>query len=415
MPGVINKLLNRRSGRVRMLWQFDAKANLLSPPLIADIDDDGAQEVVVSTTDGRMICLDAQGRERWTYSLTKQLDPKEAIFLDEETAHSINTTPACADLDGDGKQELIVGTERGEVLAINHEGKQLWRYGCDGPVRGGVITHDINDDNEQEVLVGSSDGFLHILSQDGRLIHKFDARSPIESTPEVLAGRIHFGCDDGTFYALEPTGEVAWTFKTDGPIQAKPLAYKLHHFDRHYLLVGSRDYNLYALDQHGNLEWSYATQGAIMNAPAAITLGHDKETILFVGSCDNCIHALSAKGERLWTYETDFWIVASPTVVDIDGDGRPEVIAGSYDHNLYILDCEGEYQMDYLPGVSGVVQQTGHYTDLLTQEAGSMLGKRLWQLRLPSVIIGCEPMQTGVLLSTRRGHLVVVDHTREQG
>ena len=130
MPGVLNKLLHRKRGTVSELWRFDAKAPLLSPPLVADIDEDGKEEILVATTAGFLICMDMQRRERWRLNVKKRGDPTEEFFLDEETAHSINTTPQCSDIDNDGKFEILIGTENGRIMALTTNGKVRWTFSC---------------------------------------------------------------------------------------------------------------------------------------------------------------------------------------------------------------------------------------------------------------------------------------------
>ncbi|NJL44558.1 MAG: PQQ-like beta-propeller repeat protein, partial [Nitrosarchaeum sp.] len=318
-------------------------------------------------------------------------------------------------LRGDGQMYVAVGTEQGQVLVLDARGRKHWSFQCAGPIRGSVALADVNDDNEREIIAGCSDGFLYILTHDGRLMHRFDANSPIESTPAVWEDKIIFGCNDGMIYCINVNGDVLWTFASKGKILARPLIARVQEGDRRNVLVGSKDNSLYALDLHGNLEWRYETQGAIMNEPVLTRVGRDREAIIVLGSCDNKVHAVSGRGDRLWTYEADFWVVASPAIVDLDGDGKLEVLAGSYDHNLYILDCEGEYVLEYMPGISGVVHQAGHYAEVLTREAGRQVGKRLFQMRMPGVVIGCSQIRKGAaLLATKSGQLVAVGFAEQE-
>ena len=114
----------------------------------------------------------------------------------------------------------------------------------------------------------------------------------------------------------------------------------------------------------------------------------------------------------LRTYETDFWVVSKPIVADIDGDGELEVIIGSYDHNLYILNSKGSYLLDYVPGISGVVQQAGHYSEIMTQEPGQHVGKKLWQFRTDGVVVGCAQVgdEPAIVVTTKPGLVNRIQH-----
>ena len=97
--------------------------------------------------------------------------------------------------------------------------------------------------------------------------------------------------------------------------------------------------------------------------------------------------------------------MSEPIVEDIDGDGKKEVVVGSYDHNVYVLDSEGSYLLDYMPGLSGVVQQAGHYSDIITQEPGKVTGKKIWQFKTDGVIVGCAyiPDDKSIVVNTKPG------------
>jgi hypothetical protein len=75
-------------------------------------------------------------------------------------------------------------------------------------------------------------------------------------------------------------------------------------------------------------------------------------------------------------------------VTDIDNDGKLEVIAGSYDNSVYVLDAEGSFLLDYMPGISGITQQPGHYDDVITTKPGNYIGKKIWEYKTEGMILG---------------------------
>ena len=75
-------------------------------------------------------------------------------------------------------------------------------------------------------------------------------------------------------------------------------------------------------------------------------------------------------------------------VVDIDNDGKLEIAVGSYDHSLYVFEAEGMFSLNYMPGLSGIVHQTGHYSSTLSSEPGKYVGKKLWQFKTEDIIVG---------------------------
>jgi hypothetical protein len=179
------------------------------------------------------------------------------------------------------------------------------------------------------------------------------------------------------------------------------------------LVVGDLAGVLYCLDMQGNEQWHFITEGSIYGKAVMADLNGDDNLEIVFGSCDNKVYCLTHRGERMWSYETDFWVVTSPIVTDIDDDGSLEVVVGSYDHNLYVLDGEGAYNLDYMPGLSGVAHQAGHYTDIITQEPGEQVGKRLWQIKTQGMIVGCEELEKdNIIVNVKSGYVDNITHSK---
>jgi len=88
---------------------------------------------------------------------------------------------------------------------------------------------------------------------------------------------------------------------------------------------------------------------------------------------------------------------------------------GSYDHNIYVLDSEGSYILDYVPGLSGIVGQTGHYNDVITKEPGKATGKKIWQFKTEGVIVGTAfiPENRSLIVNTKPGKIDNLQHKPE--
>ena len=405
-------MVGMHAGHMTKTWNYDSKSSLLVPPTVADLTGDGKLEIIVCTSKGDLIVLDAQAQELWRYSVQEKSDAVEEMFLDQDVMNSINAAPALADINGDGKPEIIFGSERGILYVLNQEGRLIWKFNTSAGIRSSPTVADLYGDGKQAIIFGTTDNYLYIVNAEGKLVERFKQPAPIESTPGFFKGLIYFGCDDGTFTALTPQGEVKWSYKTKGKITAAPVFGALRADNVDYVVIGSTDNNLYCFDTDGELSWIYETEGAIYSEAVLADLNKDGKLEVVTGSCDNNVHAVTADGDRFWTYETDFWVVSKPIVADIDGDGELEVIIGSYDHNLYILNSKGSYLLDYVPGISGVVQQAGHYSEIMTQEPGQHVGKKLWQFRTDGVVVGCAQVgdEPAIVVTTKTGLVNRIQH-----
>jgi hypothetical protein len=75
---------------------------------------------------------------------------------------------AAADLDGDGRQELVLGASDGYLYALAEragEARVLWKVPLGRRV-GEPVLADLDGDDRAEVLVGAEDGRLYCLRGD---------------------------------------------------------------------------------------------------------------------------------------------------------------------------------------------------------------------------------------------------------
>ena len=83
--------------------------------------------------------------------------------------------------------------------------------------------------NKPHIYFGDLDGKLWVIDTAGNInpnnwtTFPFQASGPIHSQPIVYNNVVYFGCDDGSFYAVNKnTGEVIWTYNVGSPIFSLP-------------------------------------------------------------------------------------------------------------------------------------------------------------------------------------------------
>jgi outer membrane protein assembly factor BamB len=411
-------LKKKRSGRLDKNWDFDAHGNLSSASIIIDIDGDGKKEILFGTKKGKLFALDGNAGLKWFYDSNEKVNDLDKWFLDSENSNSIESPPTITDINNDGSLEIIFGTELGIIYALDENGSLLWKYNAGGAIIGQSITYDLFEDKKQKIIFGCKNNRLYVLDEKGKEEWYFDSASPIQGTPTIIIKEkpcIVFGSDDGNIFCVNNKGDLIWKYKTGAKILAQPTIAKLLNDGRNQIIVGSSDNTLYVLDDAGELLWKYKTEGAILGKAIVSDINGDKKPEIVFGSCDNKVYALTKEGDKIWSYETDFWVLSEPIIEDIDGDGKKEIIIGSYDQNLYVLDSEGSYVLDYVPGLNGVIQQAGHYADIITNDPGKILGKKLWQYKTDGMIVGCcyFPDEKSIVVNTRTGKINSIRHKKE--
>lgn len=87
-----------------------------------------------------------------------------------------------ADINGDGKREIVASTEDGYCLAFSHDGKLLWSADVEGRANGSPTFLDLDGDGKFEVIIGSTAHVLKALRGDGATIWRFKDRGSFYHT-----------------------------------------------------------------------------------------------------------------------------------------------------------------------------------------------------------------------------------------
>jgi outer membrane protein assembly factor BamB len=331
---------------------------------VADLSGDGKKEVLVWMLNGSagedmatqwrqsiLYCLNGTtGSEIWHYIILGCLD-----------------LPVVADLFGNGKLEVIVGScgfhlldpkytsVPASVTCLNGTtGDKIWNYttGLDESFSSSPVVADLFGDGKKEVLAVSYNGVYCLNGTTGSEIWNY-ATGCGYSSPVVadLSGNgkleVLVAAFWNSIYCLNgTTGDELWNSAT-GYNDHSPTVADLFGDGKPEVLVGSRDGGAYCFDGiTGSRLWNFIAERDtvegrrdISASPLAADLfGNGKQEVL-VGSYDYGVYCLDgATGSRVWNYTTGEMIQSSPVVADLLGNGRLEVLVGSGDYNVYCFD-----------------------------------------------------------------------------
>ena len=179
-------------------------------PSAADLDGSGKIDLVAVDLYGNVMRFDLQGNLLWHSRM-----PGLATFA----------SPALGDLDGDGRLDIVLGSfdssTEGFVVAFDADGNVLpgWPVYTAGTVTSSSpALADIDGDGRQEVLIGDDSGLFYAFHADGTLVAGWPydlngvVTSPViadvdgDGVLEAFAGRLELGFNTTTvpmLYALE--------------------------------------------------------------------------------------------------------------------------------------------------------------------------------------------------------------------
>jgi hypothetical protein len=338
------------------------ESGVLSAPTLADLDGRPGLEIVVSSMDGHVYAWRHDGSllDGFPVSLTNARTPDAA-------ARSIST-PAVGDVDGDGRPEIVVGSNANRdglvgVYAVRSRGRAHpdgalvpgWdpfeipalRPSLLPTLGSGVamspILVDRDGDGDDEALIFAVTGDAIVLVDQ-----------PRGGPPEIVAR-----------YAMEPQPDSGFSGLTFLPGTGSPLVTDTNGDGQREIyapLLTMRMVTLrtkpgttldvplalgaWPLEGGGEPDgvvpmlpsWPRRMEDLMLFArPIAADTDDDGEAEVLIGSGGYLLHAFRVDGGEAAGFPkfTGGWIFSAPAVGDLDGDGRREVVSVTREGYLF--------------------------------------------------------------------------------
>lgn len=281
--------------RGAVLFRTNVGSPIVTPPTLVDCDGDGVLEIAVGDAKGRVTLVDAvTGKPRWTRTLGSATDGRR----------DIGGGLAAADLDNDGRSEIVVGTEGGRLYALRAAtGDIAWQVSRASSLRAAPIIADVDADKQLEVIAGWADGDIAI----------FDGRAGKELWSALMEE------DDG-----DSTGLLASPTPMPGGSMLVPTSRWGKEDNVVLLRASERAYR--------------AREGSVVASPVLGTLSHGAPAVeAVVGTMQGDVIAFDASGGTSFLYRLDAPIEAPALIADIEGNGLQELIVATRDGRLVAL------------------------------------------------------------------------------
>ena len=362
---------------------------------------------------------------RMTFNVTSSFLAKGfPLYLGSAAGRS---SPAVADLDGDGNIEILVATSIGTIhgWTVNAESvPTVYMGGNDtenivsifgnvttvkrigifanpaGLIPGSIAISDIDGDNTLEVVVATTDGNVIMFEpEEGEIVDNradiawsMDLSDEVIATPVASNGRIYVGSLNGDISEINSSGILLNTSSSTSEILSMSLpaggsiigsndniiSGKINNDVVSYVTVSIEGivkvFTTSAPDLSiANFEFDLGD--SVLSSPALADMNNDGD-----------IEIIITGNNKLWAFNGNLTLVenfpitigvqksiggilSSPVIGDIDGDGTPEIIFGAPDGMIYGYYSDGTIAKGFPLSAGASVSSTPVIVDAIPSVA----------------------------------------------
>ena len=335
----------------------------------ADLDGDGLTDFTVPSKSKHLYIFDKNG-----------------LKVDYDAEKYLLGTPAIGNIDDDSDLEIVFSgySSSNKVFAINHDGSDVvgFPYELGEKVKIGVALADFNGNGKDDIVVGTDSDKIHLIYDDGSEASGFPVSvgDKVQSAPSILevdgVKVIFVGCNDDNLYAINSDGSFRFLLPTTDKILNSPAF--IDYNNSLYIFFSDDNGMLYGVNTDGNpLDGWPVDAGAVISKSVAFSdMNNDGnvELIAVTELADVLAYNLDGSPYTDVPMTNEFTFTSSPLIHDMDGDGDLEILAGSV-NSLIALDIKSFGSTNgYWNMFRGNTQRTGYYEGVGYSECGTELG-----------------------------------------
>jgi len=328
-------------------WWYDTNDASFGQSASGDIDDDGKLEVVFGCyrNDSSVYAINAEnGSLLWKYNT----HPSGAEGCND-------VAPVIFDVDNDTHLEVILPSScNPKTFCFNGQtGAVKWQCNTQGSDSPPTIA-DIDNDGKPEILHGEFGGYVMCINgENGSLSWEIpvDMNSWIQTAPTIVdlnnngqldfvVGTWNFSNLDSVYAFRGDNHTLLWEYPIHDVMYHGTAVADLDKDGKPELVIGSYNDTLYCINgESGTAKWKYAASGGYCGSPASVgDIDNDGNCeVIFVSG--SVVTALSNNGIHKWHYNIPGGSGAfrGVALADITNDSYPDVIFGTENGKVIAL------------------------------------------------------------------------------
>jgi outer membrane protein assembly factor BamB len=195
----------------RTIWTYHAVGTVQSVGRIADLNNDGYNDVVAGTW----------GNGHHVIALSGHSTGVPSVIWNAVIGYPVMKIVVCPDLNGDGKEDVLVASWASYTLALSGaNGSELWRNQAGNDVWAVYWAYDVTGDSIPDVVSGSFNGNVTLINgSNGETIWNCPTDAKIftvrpipdingDSIPDIIAGQQMLNGIGGKIFVISGGGVI---------------------------------------------------------------------------------------------------------------------------------------------------------------------------------------------------------------
>ena len=268
-----------------------------------------------------------------------------------EIGGASESAPTIVDLDNDGQNEVVFGTANGKLYAVNGLGQNISGFPVEnlGSSVKTVAIDDINNDGYPEIVSVTASGILTVTDKDGQQVWQQNLSQMVRVNPIIVTingdKKIIVACQTNKIFVFNSDGTnfENYPIDTDAGTFLAPAIGDLNQDGNLDLMVFASNRNLHAITIASGEElpgWPVSLSSSSVSGGILFTQINNSPALMLPLSTK--VIALDSSGNFIFTKDLETDQTRGEIVSgDINGDGIKDYVFNVFSGKAYAIDSQG--------------------------------------------------------------------------